>query len=155
MIPKRNRTARLIRLESIIVMLCLGFAAQAMKAQEKPSSPDANPTNPTVITTAAPETEDVEILRGEVGDRDITYLRSRVAFRYDYKTQDGPTEKNRFRLKTLYAFGPHERFGVSVQMPVIWKSTREDLAFGSGIWKSRREWFFSAPKGFEPVLRGS
>ncbi len=53
-------------------------------------------------------------------------------FRYDYKVQDGPAETNRFRLKFLYAFGPHQRMAVSVNVPVTHKETPTESAFGSG-----------------------
>ncbi len=127
-------------------MLCIGLLGAGMSAQERPSSPpDAvtagrsmplptgtSPMPPPGQTTTAPGTEDMELMEEEVGDRDITYLRSRVVFRYDYKVQDGPTETNRFRLKTFYAFGPHKRLAFSVNVPLVWKDTPSGFAFGSG-----------------------
>jgi hypothetical protein len=53
-------------------------------------------------------------------------------FRYDYKTQDGDTAINRLRFKYLYAFGPNQRFGMSVLVPVIHKGTPADWAIGTG-----------------------
>lgn len=83
--------------------------------------------------TPAPPTTDTTEIQAEVGDRDITYLRTRAVFRYDYKEQDGPTETNKFRLKLLYAFGPHQRMGVAVEVPVMWKNTATGKTlFGSG-----------------------
>lgn len=40
---------------------------------------------------AAATTADTKEIQTEVGDRDLTYLRTRSVFRYDYKEQDGPT----------------------------------------------------------------
>ena len=105
-------------------------------------APDAGP--PQAPNPAPPQTQrsgqgttsgtgtTAEVMQAEVGDRDITYLRSRAVFRYDYKVQDGPTETNRFRLKLQYAFGPHQRLGLSVNVPVMYKDNQTQSAFGSG-----------------------
>ena len=74
---------------------------------------------------------DTQLVQEEVGDRDVTYLRTRAVFRYDYKEQDGPTETNRLRLKLVYGFGGNQRFGVAVNVPVVWKQTPTETVFGS------------------------
>ena len=93
-----------------------------------------SPPQPAAPSQGAPpaSAQDTATLQEEVGDRDPTYLRTRVLFRYDYKAQDGDTSTNRLRFKMLYAFGPHQRFGVSILTPVVHKGTPEETAAGSG-----------------------
>lgn len=108
--------------------------ASTDQSAETPGAPNAAPPQ----TTGAGQSggggagTSTEIIQEEVGDRDQTYLRTRAVFRYDYKALDGPIEINRFRLKLLYGFGPNQRLGVSVSVPVEWKDTPTGSAFGSG-----------------------
>jgi len=78
------------------------------------------------------EIEEIEELEEEVGDRDPTYLRTRLVVRYDHKLFDGPASSHRFRLRFLYAFGPLQRFGVSFLEPLIQTDTPVATARGSG-----------------------
>jgi len=71
-------------------------------------------------------------LEEEVGDRDPTYLRTRMVFSYDRKWLRGPASINRLRLKLLYAFGPKQRYAVSVLQPAIQTRTPLGAAQGSG-----------------------
>jgi len=89
----------------------------------------APPQTPSTIDA---ETEDVAELEQEVGDRDPTYLRTRVVFSYDHKLLEGPTSVDRFRPKLLYAFGPRQRFGASVLVPAIHTDTSSGTASGAG-----------------------
>jgi len=72
------------------------------------------------------------VIEEESGERDITYLKSRVTFRYDYKDQEGDVITNRFRVKTVIGFGPHQRYGVSLNVPVLHRDKPEDSATGLG-----------------------
>jgi len=74
----------------------------------------------------------MEELEEEVGDRDPTYLRTRLVFRYDHKLLRGPASTNRFRGRVLYAFGPKQRFAVSFLEPVVDADTPLGAARGSG-----------------------
>jgi hypothetical protein len=67
-------------------------APQTQAPLQSPSSIDA-------------EADDVEELEQEVGDRDPTYLRTRLVFSYDHKLLEGSASLDRLRLKLLYAFG--------------------------------------------------
>ena len=82
-------------------------------------------------TILAPDDETAE-LEEEVGDRDPTYLRTRLVYRYDHKQLEVPASTDRFRLRLLYAFGPKQRFGASVLMPVLQTDTPLESARGSG-----------------------
>jgi hypothetical protein len=78
------------------------------------------------------EAEDAELLQEEVGDRDPTYLRTHAIVRYDYRTLDGSITTNRLRLKLQYAFGPFQRSGVSVLIPILWRDAPMRSANGLG-----------------------
>jgi hypothetical protein len=78
------------------------------------------------------EVEEMDELEEEVGDRDPTYLRTRLVFRYDRKQLEVPASADRFRLRLLYAFGPKQRYGVSVLMPMLQTDTPLGSARGSG-----------------------
>jgi hypothetical protein len=104
-------------------------APQTTDAGAIPSTPRV----PIPAQTASPApTDDITAIQQEVGERDALYLRTRVVYRYDYKLQDGDVATHRLRLKLLYAFGPNQRFGVSVLVPVIHKDTPTGSASGSG-----------------------
>jgi len=87
------------------------------------------PDEETTIFTPDEETAELE---EEVGDRDLTYLRTRLVYRYDHKQLEVPVSTDRFRLRLLYAFGPKQRFGASVLMPWLQTDTPLASARGSG-----------------------
>jgi hypothetical protein len=66
--------------------------------------------------TSQTQSDKRELLQEEVGDRDLTYLRTRAVFQYDYKEQVEDVTINRARLKLLYAFGLHQNMAVSVMV---------------------------------------
>jgi hypothetical protein len=100
-------------------------------------------------SSATSQTQSDEIaLQEEVGDRDLTYLRTRTVFQYDYQEQVEDVTINRARLKLLYAFGPHQNMAVSVMVPVIWMSTATQLAFGSGDMEITAGWVVYASDTF-------
>ena len=115
-------------------LLCCLFVATSMAEQAKTAPTDPDPPPTAAPSQGAPPAsgQDTEAIQEEVGDRDPTYLRTRVLFRYDYKAQEADTSINRLRFKMLYAFGPHQRFAVSILTPVIHKGTPEATAAGSG-----------------------
>jgi hypothetical protein len=98
--------------------------------------------------TSQTQSDKRELLQEEVGDRDLTYLRTRAVFQYDYKEQVEDVTINRARLKLLYAFGPHQNMAVSVMVPVIWKSTATQSAFGSGDMEITAGWVVYASDTF-------
>ncbi len=111
------------------------------------SNPKSIQNSDSGTPSAAGSVSDSAMIQSEVGERDRTYLRTRVVFRYDYKVQDGPTESNRFQLKLLYGFGSHQRLGISVNLPVVHNQTEAnsasglgdaDLAFGGNIYYTER-----------------
>jgi hypothetical protein len=55
-----------------------------------------------------------------------------MVFRYDHRLLNGPASINRLRLKLLYAFGPMQRFGMSVLEPLIQADTLSGGASGPG-----------------------
>jgi hypothetical protein len=126
-------------LDLVAVCALLWYAgAGVLKAQEcrlagvTSSAAQAGQTGSATGPASGAVATDTTLIQEEVGDRDITYLRTRAVFRYDYKEQDGPTEKNRFRLKLVYGFGANQRFGVAVNLPVVWMQTPAGSVFGSG-----------------------
>jgi hypothetical protein len=123
---------------AVVCLLLCSVGAGVSRAQGNPPAPDA-PTDaqagqtPVATSQATGGTAtDTDLIQEEVGDRDITYLRTRAVFRYDYTEQDGPTETNRFRLKLVYGFGKDQRFGLAVNVPVVWSQTPTGTVFGSG-----------------------
>jgi hypothetical protein len=102
-------------------------------APENASVQQAASQAPTPLTSASPsELEEVELMQEEVGDRDPTYLRTHVIGRYDYRVANGSITTDRLRLKFQYAFGPFQRFGVSVLVPMLWRGTPARSASGIG-----------------------
>src|SRR5207253_1740662 len=81
--------------------------------------------------SAVADTDTINELELEVGDRDPTYLRTRVLFSYDNKRRT-ETSINRFRTKVLYAFDTAQKFGASVLAPVIVTDTPLGSAGGFG-----------------------
>lgn len=138
---------RASRLWAQLAFGCLLASAPAVsvaQAQTNSSFP-ATGTAP-AIASAAPQTQsppqppasgplldedETDELEEEVGDRDPTYLRTRLVVRYDHKLQ-GPASINRFRPRLLDAFGPKQRFGVSFLAPVVQTDTQSRAARGSG-----------------------
>jgi hypothetical protein len=93
-------------------------------------APQQGPSQPSV-SAPTEEEEAIEELEEEVGDRDPTYLRTRLVFRYDHKLQ-GPISVNRFRPRVVYGFGPQQQFAASFLEPVIRADTPAGTASGSG-----------------------
>jgi hypothetical protein len=107
----------------------LGFLLWIAPATASPAPQTQAPQSPSTIDA---ETDDVEELEQEVGDRDPTYLRTRLVFSYDHKLLEGSASVDRCRLKLLYAFGSKQRFGVSVLVPAIRTDTSSGTASGAG-----------------------
>jgi hypothetical protein len=146
-VQARHSTELWVHFILCCLILCCLFVATAIgepapaEAQQiqSPSSQQSHPDTSSSPQTAAPSQgpapapgDDTATIQEEVGDRDPTYLRTRVLFRYDYKAQEGDASINRFRFKLQYAFGPRQRFGLSVLAPVIHKGTPDATAAGSG-----------------------
>jgi hypothetical protein len=99
-------------------------ALPAVQAQNPPQLPASG--------LSPDEEEEIQELEEEVGDRDPTYLRTRLVFRYDYRRLRGPISIDRLRLRALYAFGPKQRLAVSFLQPLIQADTPVGNASGSG-----------------------
>jgi len=105
--------------------------------------------SPATASSGTSQTQsDESTLEEEVGDRDLTYLRTRVVFQYDYKELVEDVTINRTRLNFLYAFGPHQNMAVSVMVPVIWTDTATQSAFGSGDMEITAGWVVYARDKF-------
>lgn len=115
-----------------------GPATASSAPQQSPSQPFVSP--PT-------QEEEIEALEEEVGDRDPTYLRTRLVFRYDHRLQD-PISVNRFRLRVVYAFGPKQQFAVSFLEPVMHADTPLRAASGSGDAEAQFNANFIHREGF-------
>ncbi len=111
------------------VQSALAQARLEVPTQEAPGAPISSPVSG---PTAQLKLDDTAAIQQEVGERDVTYLRTRIVFRYDYKAEYGSASANRFRQKLLYAFGPKQRFGASMVVPVVHKNTPNGSATGSG-----------------------
>lgn len=111
---------------------CVSQAQDSALAGENSSTAQAGQTGSATGQASGALATSTKLIQEEVGDRDITYLRTRAVFRYDYQEQNGPTETNRFRLKLVYGFGANQRFGVAVNVPVVWMQTPTKTVFGSG-----------------------
>lgn len=103
-------------------------AGRVAEALPVPQGPGPSPQ----MTPDAEEEEEIEELEEEVGDRDPTYLRTRAIVRYDHRLFEGVASSDRIRLRFLYAFGPLQRFAVSVLEPLIQTNTPGVKARGSG-----------------------
>ena len=75
------------------------------------------------------EEPETRAMQEESQEEDITYLTSRLVYRYDYKSQQRDSFFNRFRLRGIFAFGDFgasttlRRFDVSVTIPVVRRDT--------------------------------
>ena len=98
---------RASRLWPRLALGCLLWSASAVALAQAQTiaSPAPQTQSPPQAIASAPvpddEMEEIEELEEEVGDRDPTYLRTRLVFRYDYKRLRGPSSIDRFRLLSL------------------------------------------------------
>src|SRR5258705_6171163 len=113
-------------------------APERSRSVVRAGASDAGQPQPTTILAPDEETtiltpdEETAELEEEVGDRDLTYLRTRLVYRYDHKQLEVPVSTDRFRLRRLYAFGPQQRFGASVLMPLVQTDTPLESVRGPG-----------------------
>ena len=119
------------------IVLCglLGIDARAQSSEQTSTDPTTSGSNQS--TSGAPgrsgKTQaDASDIQAETGNRDITYIRTRAVFQYDYKDQVNDVTTNRLRLKLQYGFGEGQKFAVSVMTPVLWKSNATQSGFGVG-----------------------
>ena len=99
-------------------------------------------------TPSSGSDDETELMRQEIASKDITYLQSRVVYRYDYKSLEGDAFANRFRAKVLYGFGSDNRFGFSAMLPVIHKWSPTDSATGIGDMEFQFGGFFHKGESF-------
>ena len=105
----------------------------ASDQQPTPSAGQQQSSPPAQGQSSAPgQTNAATEMEANVAEHDITYLKSRLVFRYDYKSLIGDGDMNRFRLKGLWGFGPEGRLGLAVTVPVIDKEVPGNSAFGMG-----------------------
>ena len=104
----------------------------------------------------------------DVAEHDITYLKSRLVFRYDYKSQVDGVSSQRARVKGLFAFGPRQRLGVQLNVPLLYKDVPGDsggglgdieVAFGGNLYNGARFRTgalveFKVPSSTDPLLGG-
>jgi hypothetical protein len=133
------------------------------------SSPPASPGSGQSRTPSTAEEKQTEALEAEAGEHDLTYLNPRLVFRYDFRSQAGDTSTNRFRLKSLFSFGPHKRLAIAINIPVLHKNVNGDSAgglgavevqFGGVLYRGRRfrtgaAVEFGFPTATSPLLGGS
>jgi hypothetical protein len=115
--------------------------------QSAANAPQTQPPEPESSIDAP--TEEIAEMEEEVGDRDPTYIRTRTVFRYDERQLQGSNSVDRFRFRLLYAFGPKQRFGVSVLVPAI----RADTPFGDARGAADIEIQANANVYFRPRFR--
>ncbi len=108
----------------------------------------------TAMGATAQAQSDNSELQEETSDRDLTYIRTRAVFQYDYKELVDDVTINRTRLKLSYAFGPHQNMAVSVLVPVVWMSTPTQFAFGSGDMEITAGWVAYANEKFRTGILG-
>ncbi len=145
-----NRTGRLFPLRSGFTRILQGKIGWLLRgALLLASGASAWGQSTGTASNATTQTQSNEnTLQEEVGDRDLTYLRTRSVFQYDYEEQVEDVTINRTRLKLLYAFGPHQNMAVSVLVPVLWTSTATQSAFGSGDMEITAGWVVYANDKF-------
>jgi len=124
------------RLWPRLVLGCLLYTVSAVptaRAQGSPAPHGQNAANPAALDPEEQEEQmEIEELEEEVGDRDPTYLRTRVVGRYDRRLFEGSAASDRLRLRFLYALGPKQRFAVSFLEPLVRMETSLGTARGSG-----------------------
>jgi hypothetical protein len=132
-------------MQSILrVFLFLALTVSAA-AQTAPSSAPQAPASRGVFTQE--EEKEIEEMQAEAAEHDVAYVKSRLVFRYDWKSQAGETLANRGRLKAQYAFGPKKRLAIYAVVPILGKDKPTDsavglgdieLAFGGNLYKGER-----------------
>ena len=101
------------RIWLILLVAILVAASHSLLGQAAPgSTPGKSADAPDDQTTQMEE---------ESAERDVTYIYSRLVYRYDYKSQVGDATANRVRLKGLYSFGPNNRLAFALTIPVVQK----------------------------------
>ena len=113
----------------LLVAMLPWMLALPLAAQSPPPDPSGASQSSQVPSTDQQQTQALE---EGTAEHDITYLKSRLVFRYDYKSQEGGVGVNRLRIKSLFAFGPHQRLGVSINTPLLYKDVPGDSAGGLG-----------------------
>ncbi|HEY3704608.1 MAG TPA: hypothetical protein VGL22_06065 [Terracidiphilus sp.] len=115
-------------LSILLVTFCA--AVFDLPAQTPSSGPPASAAQPAPTSPAIPNVS--AEMQQEAARSDVTYLRSYLVYRYDYKQQQRDVTANRFRLRGVYGFGPQKRLGVAVTVPFILQTNSAQTAFGLG-----------------------
>ena len=129
-------------LTATLFSISLPLLAQSAPADQTGSAPGQQPDSSSTQqqSSSAPQPQASAPAQGIVqaemeadsAEHDITYLKSRLVFRYDYKSLLGDGDLNRFRLKGLWGFGPQSRLGFAITIPVVDKQVPGNSAFGLG-----------------------
>jgi hypothetical protein len=114
----------------LVACACLLERATAAPSPEAPAISQQPPSS-------SDEEEEISELEEEVGDRDPTYLRTRVVLRVDRRGLANAASADRFRTRLLYAFGPKRRFAVSFLEPFVRADTALRTATGYGDAESQ------------------
>ena len=107
---------------SILLVTLLVAASHSLLGQGAPGSTPGK-------TAAAPDDQTTQ-MEEESAERDVTYINSRLVYRYDFKSQVGDATANRLRLKGLYSFGPKNRLAFALTIPVVQKDVPGNSAAG-------------------------
>ena len=141
------------------------FLVVSLASQTAPPNPDPSQ----VPTQAGASEQESEEMQAESAEHEVAYVRSRVVFRYDYRPQEGDTSINRLRLKSTFAFGPRQRLGVQINVPLLYKNVPGDsagglgdieLAIGGNLYRAERFRTgalveFKVPSSTNPLLGGN
>jgi hypothetical protein len=148
----RARTPLIFRAKLGLVVAVLPWVATIELRAQYATAEQSAPAQAPVSALSTSLQEEKEIMKDETAGHDRTYLKSRIIFRYDYKSQVGDVFFNRFRLKCAHAFGQEKHVGVAMEIPVVFKDT--PTADAAGLSEVRAT-FRGVPQSWEHFRHGA
>jgi len=133
---------------ALYVFLCFVVAPQWAPAQEPPARdpqvPQATPRQPAGASSSGAQTSghatpspddalDNPVLEQADEERSITYMGSRVTFKYDHDEYDGGSSGDRGRVGWLQSFGPSGRMAAGIELPVMHFNGGNGEPSGNGL----------------------
>jgi len=131
----------------LIVFASLGAVPHNARAQEPPASdpqarqpPKLSATgSPSGAQTSAPATASTDhaldnpVLDQADEERNITYMRSHVTFKYNHDEYDAGASGNRVEIDWLQSFGPSNRMAAGIELPFAHFNGSDGEPSGSGL----------------------
>jgi hypothetical protein len=113
--------------------------AQAIGPGGQQRTQPSAPATPTVAKTSAPATRSTDdalenpvLEQADEGDN-ITYMQSRVAFKYNHDEYNGGASGDRVRVDWLQSLGSSQRFAAGIEIPVVHFNGDDGEPSGNGL----------------------